>query len=106
MAIKSCVPRTVSKQAAREIIDHLSDQVSWDDIMYELYVKQKIEEGLTDIEAACTIPHEQVKAADMYRGVGAVFAFEGGDHRFQHMDAAIEIIRDAYVSGISDSGLT
>jgi len=45
-------------------------------------------------------------AADMYRDVGAVFAFEGGDHRFQHMDAAIEIIRDAYVSGISDSGLT
>ena len=51
-----------AKQAAKEIIDHLSDQASWDDIMYELYVKQKIEEGLADIEAARTIPHEQVKA--------------------------------------------
>jgi len=51
-----------AKQATREIIDHLSDQASWDDIMYELYVKQKIEEGLTDIEAGRTIPHEQVKA--------------------------------------------
>ena len=30
--------------------------------MYELYVKQKIEEGLADIEAGNTIPHEQVMA--------------------------------------------
>ncbi len=26
--------------------------------MYELYVKQKMEEGLADIEAGRTIPHE------------------------------------------------
>jgi predicted transcriptional regulator len=50
------------KQAAKELIDHLPDQASWNDIMYELYVKQKIEEGLADIEAGRTIPHEQVKA--------------------------------------------
>lgn len=50
------------KEAARQLIDHLSDQATWDDIMYELYVKQKIEEGLADIEAGRTVPHEQVKA--------------------------------------------
>lgn len=50
------------KQAAKELIEHLSDQASWNDIMYELYVKQKIEEGLADIEAGRTTPHEQVKA--------------------------------------------
>jgi len=50
------------KQAAKELIEHLPDQASWNDIMYELYVKQKIEEGLADIEAGRTIPHEQVKA--------------------------------------------
>jgi len=51
-----------AKESARNIIDHLPDQATWDDIMYELYVKQKIEEGLADIEAGRTIPHEQVKA--------------------------------------------
>jgi predicted transcriptional regulator len=51
-----------AKQAAKAIIDHLPEQASWDDIMYELYVKQKIEEGLADIEAGRTVPHEQVKA--------------------------------------------
>ena len=50
------------KQAAKELIEHLPDQASWNDIMYELYVKQKIEAGLADIEAGRTIPHEQVKA--------------------------------------------
>ena len=39
------------KEAARAIIDQLPDDGSWDDLMYELYVKQKIEEGLADIEA-------------------------------------------------------
>ena len=53
---------STAKEAARQIIDHLPEQASWDDIMYELYVKQKIEEGLDDIEAGRTIPHEQVKA--------------------------------------------
>jgi len=50
------------KQAARQLIDHLPDQASWDDIMYELYVKEKIEAGLADIKAGRTIPHEQLKA--------------------------------------------
>ena len=50
------------KQSAKELIEHLPDQASWNDIMYELYVKQKIEEGLADIEAGRTTPHEQVKA--------------------------------------------
>lgn len=49
-------------QSAKTIIDHLPEQASWGDIMYELYVKQKIEEGLADIEAGRTIPHAEVKA--------------------------------------------
>jgi len=38
-----------AKQAAKQIIDHVSDQATWDDIMYELYVKQKIEKGLNAV---------------------------------------------------------
>jgi len=49
------------KEAARQIIDRLPEQATWDDLMYELYVKQKIEAGLADIEAGRTFPHEQVK---------------------------------------------
>lgn len=50
------------KEAARQIIDNLPDQATWDDLMYELYVKQKIENGLDDIKAGRTTPHDQLKA--------------------------------------------
>lgn len=49
------------KQAAKQLIEQLPEQASWDDIMYELYVKQKIEAGLADIDAGRIIPHGQVK---------------------------------------------
>jgi predicted transcriptional regulator len=51
-----------AKEAAREVLEKLSDQVTWNDIMYELYVKQKIEAGLADIEAGRTVSHQEFKA--------------------------------------------
>jgi len=50
-----------AKQAAKQIIDHLPEQASWDDIMYELYVKQKIERGLDAIEQGHTVSHEEAR---------------------------------------------
>ena len=50
-----------AKEAARQLIEQLSDQATWDDIQYELYVKQKIEEGLADIAAGRVISHEELK---------------------------------------------
>lgn len=52
---------TNAKQAAQAVIDHLPDQASWDDIMYELYVKQKIEEGLKAADEGRTVPHQEAK---------------------------------------------
>ena len=51
---------TTPKQAAKELIEHLPDQASWNDIMYELYVKQKIEAGLKAVAEGRTVPHEEV----------------------------------------------
>lgn len=50
-----------AKQAAKQIIDQLPDQASWDDIMYELYVKQKIEQGLKAVEEGRVVSHEEAK---------------------------------------------
>jgi len=49
------------KQAARELIEGLPESASWDDVMYELYAKQKIEEGLKELDEGRGIPHEDVK---------------------------------------------
>jgi predicted transcriptional regulator len=50
------------KEAARSIVDNLPEQATWDDLMYELYVKQKIEAGLEAAAEGRTVPHEDVKA--------------------------------------------
>ena len=50
-----------AKQAAKQIIDQVSDQASWDDIMYEFYVKQKIDKGLQAVEDGRTVSHEEAK---------------------------------------------
>jgi predicted transcriptional regulator len=51
---------TTPKEAAKQIIEHLPDHASWDDIMYQLYVRREIEKGLADIEAGRTTPMEDV----------------------------------------------
>ncbi len=49
-----------AKAKVREVLDRLPDDCSLDDVLYHLYVVQKIEQGLTDIDAGRVIPHEQV----------------------------------------------
>ncbi len=50
-----------AKQAAKQIINHVSDQATWDDIMYELYVKQKIEKGLNAVDEGRVLSSENAK---------------------------------------------
>jgi predicted transcriptional regulator len=48
------------KDAARQVIDTLPDDASLNDVMYAIYVRQKIERGLRDLEAGNTVSHEEV----------------------------------------------
>ena len=50
------------KDAARQLIEQLPEQATWDDIMYEFYVKQKIEAGLKAADEGRTVPHEEIKS--------------------------------------------
>jgi len=49
------------KENAKMLINSLPDSSTWDDIMYEIYVKQKIEKGLKEIKLGKVIPHMDVK---------------------------------------------
>ena len=51
-----------AKTHARETIDQLPETASWDDVMYELYVREAIDAGLADVAAGRTIPQDQMKA--------------------------------------------
>ena len=49
------------KQTALNAISQLRDSVSYEDIMYELYVLQKIERGRQDIREGRSVSHEEAK---------------------------------------------
>lgn len=49
-----------AKQTVRALLDQLPDDCSLEDVVYHLYVIQKVEAGLADAEAGKLIPHEQV----------------------------------------------
>ena len=52
---------STAKDEAIKMIARLPEEVSWDDIMYRIYVKRKIEEGLKAADEGRVVPHEEVK---------------------------------------------
>jgi len=49
------------KEEAKKLIDMLPDQATWDDIMYEFYVKKKLANALKAVEEGRIVSHEEVK---------------------------------------------
>jgi hypothetical protein len=57
----STAPKPDIKAKVRETIESLPDDATWDDVMYRLYVRQKIEAGLNDVESGNTLPVSEVR---------------------------------------------
>jgi len=49
------------KAEANRLVKELPDEATWDDLMYEIYVRQKIEEGLNAADSEDLLPHEEVR---------------------------------------------
>jgi predicted transcriptional regulator len=47
------------KEEAHRLIDQLPPDASWDDLMYEVYVRQAVEAGLEDVTTGRVISHEE-----------------------------------------------
>jgi predicted transcriptional regulator len=54
-------PRTSPKSEALELIRRLEPDATWDEILNELYVRQKIAGGLAAVAEGRVISHEEVK---------------------------------------------
>ena len=50
-----------AKDQVRSILENLPEDASLEDIQYHIYVRQKIEQGLADVEAGRVISHEEVQ---------------------------------------------
>ncbi len=49
------------KEQARELVEKLPENSTWDDLMHEIYVRQAIEAGLADSREGRTSDVEQVR---------------------------------------------
>lgn len=49
------------KEEAIRLVEQLKDDSSWEDLMYQIYVRQAIETGLADCEAGRTLSVEDVR---------------------------------------------
>ncbi|WP_244270434.1 hypothetical protein [Proteiniborus ethanoligenes] len=50
-----------AKDDARKIIESLPEHATWDDIMYQFYVKKKITDSLDAAEEGRIMTHEDVR---------------------------------------------
>ncbi len=50
-----------AKQTSLRLIERLDEDVTFEDIIYELYFLQKVEQGLKDIKEGRTVAHEDVR---------------------------------------------
>ncbi|MCK5833713.1 hypothetical protein KAH81_08595 [bacterium] len=50
------------KEEAQNLLEKLPDNATWDDLMFEIYVRQTIEAGLEDSKAGRTTDVGEVRA--------------------------------------------
>ena len=50
------------KEEAHKLVDRMSDDSTWDDLMEEIYLRQVIEQGLADSKARRTSEVREVRA--------------------------------------------
>jgi predicted transcriptional regulator len=50
------------KEEAHRLVEKLTDDATWDDLMREIYVRQAIESGLRDSEQGRVVSVEDVRA--------------------------------------------
>ncbi|MBN2292727.1 MAG: hypothetical protein JXM70_09900 [Pirellulales bacterium] len=50
------------KQEAYQLVEKLPEDATWDDLMYEIYVRQAVEAGLEDSKSGRTVDVKEVRA--------------------------------------------
>jgi len=49
------------KKELEHLMKSLPDNAGWNDLMYKIYVRQSIDQGLKDVEAGHLVSHEDIK---------------------------------------------
>lgn len=52
---------TTVKEEAKRLVEELPEEATWNDLMYEIYVRQQIEEGIKAADEGRVLSHEEVR---------------------------------------------
>ena len=47
------------EREAQRLVERLPENASWDDLMYEVYVRQAVERGIADADAGRVVSHDE-----------------------------------------------
>ena len=50
------------KPEAQRLVENLPESATWDDLAYEVYVRQSVEAGLADADAGRVLSHDEALA--------------------------------------------
>lgn len=56
-------PTDTAKQQARQLLEKLPEDATWDDVVYEFAVRRSVERGLVDAAEERVMSSEQLRAA-------------------------------------------
>ncbi|HXJ92096.1 MAG TPA: hypothetical protein VMT20_04355 [Terriglobia bacterium] len=54
------------KEEALKLVDGLPEEASWDDLIYQMYVRKKIERGIEAADQGRVVGHQEVKRQFLY----------------------------------------
>jgi predicted transcriptional regulator len=49
------------REEAQKLIEALPEETSWDDLIYQMYVRKKIAMGIEAAKQGRAVPHDEVK---------------------------------------------
>lgn len=52
---------STAKEDVRHLLEELPDDASYEEIQYRIFVRQKIEKALADVEQGRVVSHEEAK---------------------------------------------
>lgn len=52
---------TSTKEAALKVISRMPDDASLEEVMYELYFRQRVDRGIRELDEGKTVSHKDVK---------------------------------------------
>ncbi len=55
------MPATSVRDETRRLAEQLPDDATWEDVLYQVYVRQSIEAGLEDVRAGRVVPAAEVR---------------------------------------------